>query len=163
MKKWTLKKKIFVFLLAAFIVMQFFQPARNGGEAYGPSDYTHSLTVPADVRDLIEKSCFDCHSNRTNHQWYERIQPFGWWMNSHIAEGKEELNFSEFNTYTDKRKAHKLEETAEMIENGEMPLSSYLWMHSEARMNEEQKKKITDWALNGMKAFGGEEEHEEKE
>src|SRR5688500_5158531 len=123
MKKWSWKKKIFVSLLLIFVLIQFIRPAKNEGKPYGANDYTHSLSVSPEIKNILETSCFDCHSNKTNHRWYENVQPFGWWMNNHISEGKEELNFSEFNTYSDKKKAHKLEETAEMVEEGEMPLN----------------------------------------
>lgn len=85
--------------------------------------------------------------------WYENIQPIGWWTANHVSEGKDELNFSEFNTYENKRKAHKLEEIAEMVEEGEMPLKSYLITHGGAKLNEEQKKQLVDWALTEMRKF----------
>lgn len=83
--------------------------------------------------------------------WYESIQPLGWWIADHIHEGKEELNFSEFASYSTKKQIHKLDEVIEMIEDGEMPLESYTYVHGEAKLNPQQKDKLIDWAKNGMK------------
>lgn len=157
MKKSSWKKKALLILLVALVVIQFIRPAKNTGEVYGPNDYTQTLAVSPEIKSILESSCMDCHSNHTNHMWYENIQPVGWWINRHISEGKEELNFSEFSSYPDKKKAHKLEEIAEMVEEGEMPLKSYLWMHGNAKLSETQKKQVVDWAQTEMKKFGGTE------
>lgn len=74
------------------------------------------------------------------------MQPVGWWLDHHIDEAKRELNFSEFAQYPAKKAGHKMEEVIEMIENKEMPLESYTFIHKDARLTEEQRKAITDWA-----------------
>ena len=107
MKKYFKLKNILLTLLVIFIVIQFIRPDKNIGESFGPNDISQSVEVPENVKNILVTSCFDCHSNKTNHMWYENIQPIGWWIGNHIKEGKSELNFSEFNTYKDKRKAHK--------------------------------------------------------
>ena len=85
--------------------------------------------------------------------WYENIQPLGWWIGKHITDGKKEINFSEFNTYKPKRKAHKFKEIVEMVEEDEMPLPSYLIVHGGARLNDSQKKLLIEWAKNGKEIF----------
>ncbi|MFN6038112.1 MAG: heme-binding domain-containing protein [Bacteroidota bacterium] len=150
MKRKILKPILIILLIGLFII-QFFPTEKNTGVRYGANDYTNAIEVPADVKNLIENACMDCHSNHTNNVWYQNIQPIGWWMNNHVNEGKEELNFSEFNTYKIKRKAHKLEEIAEQIEKGEMPPGYYTIMHSSAKLNENQMKTLINWAENEMK------------
>lgn len=140
------KRKILLVILSIFIVIQFFRPADNNSETKPTNDISASVTVPVDVNTILKASCNDCHSNKTNNMWYQNIQPIGWWLNHHIEEGKDELNFSEFNTYSLKRKAHKFEEIAEMVEDNEMPLNSYLWVHSEAKLSDQQKKLLMNWA-----------------
>lgn len=153
MKKYSLLKKILIVLFVLFILVQFIRPQKNSGDRFGNADFTTVLSVPADLRQMIETSCMDCHSNNTHHLWYEEIQPVGWWINNHIQEGKEELNFSEFAKYSIKRQAHKLEECAEQIESGEMPMNSYLWMHNEARLTQEQKGKLKNWFIMQSQAL----------
>ncbi len=137
-------------MAAALLLLQFVQPARNVGSASGPNDITQAMAVPATVQKTLETSCYDCHSNNTVYPWYTRIQPLGLWMKNHVDEGKEELNFSEFNTYTAKRKLKKLREIAEQVEEGEMPLYSYTIIHKNAVLNEAQKAELIDWAKSSQ-------------
>ncbi|MDP2388285.1 MAG: heme-binding domain-containing protein [Bacteroidota bacterium] len=140
------KKKILLVVFSLFIILQFIRPADNNSEILITNDISSSIKMSPEVSNILKASCYDCHSNKTNNMWYQNIQPIGWWINHHIEEGKDELNFSEFNTYSLKRRAHKLEEIAEMIEGNEMPLSSYTLIHGEAELNADQKKLIVDWA-----------------
>ena len=139
-------KKIALLLLAVLVLLQFVQPGRNQGNAAGLNDITHAVTVPEGILQTLEKSCYDRHSNNTVYPWYASIQPVGLWLKNHVDEGKEELNFSEFNTYTAKRKAHKMEEIAEMLEEDEMPLPTYTFIHKEAILNATQKADMIAWA-----------------
>ena len=120
MSKISIKKTGFV-LLAILILIQFVNTNNNNGEAYGPDDITQSVFVSDGVKAVLEKSCFDCHSNHTGYPWYARIQPLGFWIQHHVNEGKEELNFSEFKAYRYKRKLRKMKEMEEQLNEKEMP------------------------------------------
>lgn len=140
-------RKILIGLLIVLIIAQFVQPPHNSGSPVGTEDITHSVQVPDSVMALLKVACYDCHSNSTRYPWYSRITPVNWWLNHHINEGKRELNFSEFKgTY--RRKMKKMEESAEQTEKHEMPISSYLWTHKDARLSDAQRKLIVDWAKN---------------
>lgn len=141
-------KKVLIGLLVILVIMQFFRPERNISATAGPNDIRVSNPVPANVLSVLKRACFDCHSNNTNYPWYTNIQPVGWWMQHHVDEGKEELNFSEFATYSAKKAAHKLEETAEMVEEKEMPLESYTWIHKNAKLTQDEIKLVADWAMS---------------
>ncbi len=142
------KKKFGLALLALILIIQFFRPDRNAGEVYGPNDISKAIGMPADVKIILEKACNDCHSNNTVYPWYTNIQPLGWWLNHHVNEGKQELNFSEFNTYKTRRKLRKLEDIADEVKEEEMPLSSYTIMHGNAKLTDKEKQTLINWALN---------------
>lgn len=91
--------------------------------------------------------------------WYENIQPIGWWIANHINEGKRELNFSELNSYKDKRKSHEFEEIGEMVGEGEMPMESYTWIHGNAKLNDEQARLLINWAALCQQQYKREENH----
>jgi hypothetical protein len=97
------KRKWLLILIAAFILIQFIQPARNTNGQVVQSDITATFTVPAEVKSILEVACYDCHSNNTRYPWYANIQPGGWWLAKHIKDGKEELNFSDFELYSGRR------------------------------------------------------------
>jgi hypothetical protein len=135
-------KKILIGLLVVVLLMQ---PTKNQSETRAENDISTVYALPAGVHETFEKKCYDCHSNNTQYPWYVHIQPIGWWMASHIKEGKDELNFSEFKTYEPKRAAHTLEEISEEIGGGHMPIESYTWLHPEAKVTADERKAINGW------------------
>jgi hypothetical protein len=136
-------------LLAIFvliIVAQFFRSEKNLGVTGGPNDLTVKYAVPGPVKDLLQRACYDCHSNRTRYPWYSEIQPVGWWLAQHVSEAKNNLNFSEFGAYPAKRMVTRLEQISEDVSEKAMPLPSYTWAHPDARLTAEEIKLLTDWA-----------------
>ncbi len=140
-----MKKKIIIALVVIFVLMQLYRPKRNVSTEIPKTDFIQTLQPPKDIAQMIKTSCYDCHSNNTDYPWYVNVAPVSWFMAHHIDEAKEELNFSEWDTFSSKRKNKKLDEIVEMVDEGEMPLSSYLLMHSEAKLSEEQTKRLIDW------------------
>jgi len=139
-------KKVLLLLLVLFILAQFFRPACNAGAALAATDITHVVPVPDSIMAILRKSCYDCHSNHTDYPWYNNISPVSWWLANHVKSGKRALNFTEFSTYTYRRKAHRLDDIAETVEKHEMPLSSYLWIHTDAELNDAQRQALISWS-----------------
>lgn len=148
----SLLKKILAVLAIIAVAIQFFPPARNvSAAAPGPNDITVMYPTSPEVKAILMESCYDCHSDNTRYPWYTRIQPVGWWMQDHVNEGIEELNFSQFGTYTAKRAEKKLKEIIEETKDGEMPLTSYLITHRDAKLTASQVQLLTDRA-DGIRA-----------
>ena len=148
-------KRTFQILLVAFIVIQFFRPAKNNSEGISSNDISKIYAIPADVQSILKTSCYDCHSNNTVYPWYAEIQPAAWWLADHVKEGKKELNFSEFASYKISRQYRKLEEINKEIKEGEMPLELYLWIHKNSKLRDEQKLILANWVkavMDTMKA-----------
>lgn len=148
-----MKKKIAIGLLVVLILMQFFRPEKNISTGISPNDITTKYKLPPEIAGILQKSCYDCHSNNTVYPWYSHIQPLGWWLADHIKEGKKHLNFSEFATYKAKRADHKMEEIIEQLEGRLMPLGSYTSMHSDAKLNEGQRGLLINWAKGMRKSI----------
>ena len=138
-------KKILLALLLVFIAMQFIRPARNSSNTVQPADMITHFNVPANVAGILKTSCYDCHSNNTRYPWYANVQPMGWFLADHIKDGKEELNFNEFTTYSKRRQLSKLKSIQNSIKDGSMPLSSYTLMHSDAKLSEDRKALLIQW------------------
>ncbi len=139
-------KKILLLLLIVFVIAQFFGPEKNQGEISSIDAFVSETHPPDDVKMILNETCFDCHSNVTRYPWYNNITPVNYWLAHHVDEGKEELNFSKWSSYSIKRKDHKMEEVIEMVEAKEMPLPSYTWTHKEAKLIDTQIKAVKDWA-----------------
>jgi hypothetical protein len=139
-------KKILLVLLAGFIVIQFIHPKKNKAEGAQPNYIGNVYAVPADVKLILEKACNDCHSNNTRYPWYSKVQPVDWWLTNHVEEGKKELNLDEYTHRSLRYQYHKLEEIAELVKEGGMPLDSYTWIHKDARLTESEKSVLINWA-----------------
>ena len=97
----------------------------------------------------------DCHSNNPRYPWYAKVQPVDWWLTHHVNNGKKELNLDEYTNRSLRYQYHKMEEVAEQVKNGNMPLNSYTWMHKGAILSEQEKTTLINWAesiQNEMKA-----------
>lgn len=141
-----LLKKIPLFLLVVLIAMQFYRPEQNLAQGNHTKAFLDKTNPPADVKALLQETCYDCHSSNTNYPWYNNIAPVSYWLADHIKDGKKHLNFSDWENYSAKKAAHKLEEVAEMVTDGSMPLNEYTWTHETAKLSEEQRKAIAAWA-----------------
>jgi len=139
-------KKILLFLLFVLVVIQFIRPSENHSSSLSKNDITLHYPVPDTVLAILKTSCYDCHSNNTHYPWYNRVQPVAWWLNSHVREGKRELNFSEFASYPLVKQAKKLKNTVKQVKGGGMPLDSYLWIHKDAKLEQGQKDTLIQWA-----------------
>jgi hypothetical protein len=148
-------KKILLVVLVLLIIIQFIHPSRNKSQGDQPNNIVHAFNVPTEVKTILDKACMDCHSNNTRYRWYFKIQPVDWWLTHHINEGKQELNLDEYTNKPLRYQYHKMESTVDLIKKGEMPLDSYLWVHKDAMLTEEEKNTLITWAdgiVNEMKA-----------
>lgn len=138
-------KKVLIVLLVVFIFIQFFPIDKTNPTSNEGMDFIKIKNTPEPIANIIRNSCYDCHSNETKYPAYSYIQPAGWLLKSHIDEARLELNFSTFATYDPKRQAHKLEEAADYVEKKVMPLESYLILHPEAKLTDQEREQLATY------------------
>ena len=138
-------KIILLILLIVFVGIQFIPTKRNQSESIPNTDFMVVNNVPQNIYNSLQTSCYDCHSNNTSYPWYNKVQPVAWFLENHIEEGKAELNFSEWENYSERRKKSKLKSIVSQIEDGKMPLSSYTLLHGDAKLSFKQKEEIIKW------------------
>ena len=107
------------------------------------------VEAPPEVMRVIEESCYDCHSNQVRWPWYAYVAPVSWLVVHDVNEGREHLNFSGWGSYDAEERAEKLEEIWEEVEEGEMPLDKYLWIHREARLTDADRDALYAWTRGG--------------
>lgn len=147
---------IFIILILLLIVAQFFQPEKNSGEIDNNDLFSYISDIPDDIGSIIKTSCYDCHSNQTNYPWYSRISPLSWYLNKHIESGKHELNFSEYGDLSLREKLKVLQEVCEVVEEGSMPLKSYLLIHEEAKLTGNDVELLCSWIESESERILGE-------
>ncbi|TYA55989.1 heme-binding domain-containing protein [Formosa maritima] len=139
-------KKILLLLLIVIIIAQFFGPEKNEGDLASVEPFLTETNPPDNIKAILKESCFDCHTNRTRYPWYSNITPVNYWMADHVKHGKKHFDMSNWEGNSVKKKDHKFEELIEMVEEKEMPLPSYTWTHTEAKLSDSQIKDIVEWA-----------------
>lgn len=139
-------KRVAGIVLVVLIISQFFQPKQNVKGYVAIDEFLLETKASDNVKKILAKACFDCHTNKTEYPWYSKITPVNFWMAHHIEEGKEHLNFDAWNSYSLKRKEHKIEEVYEEVEEKHMPLKSYTLTHGDAKLTEEEVNLIVAWA-----------------
>jgi len=133
-------KKVLIALAGLIIAIQFIPVERTNPPV------TQNIDVPENVSTIIRTSCYDCHSNETNWPWYSYVAPVSFFISGDVKEGRKHLNFSEWDKYDEKKKEKKLGGIVDELEDGEMPLKSYQFIHSDTKIDKEKLAVIKAWA-----------------
>lgn len=134
--------------------------------AVEPRPETDLLTagdVPESISSLLKTSCYDCHSVESTYPWYSRVAPTSWLVAKDVREAREELNFSEWTGLPKRKKVKNLENIKDEVGEGHMPMPIYLVIHWDAKLSDEQRKQIVDWANTYQDKIMSEPEPEEEE
>jgi hypothetical protein len=145
-----LAKRILLVSGILFIALQFIRPVHNKSSQVLTTDISKVITIPDTVLTLLKNACYDCHSNNTYYPLYSNIQPMGWLMAYHIKQAKNQLNFSEFGSYSQRRQLSKLDGIANSIKDNIMPLPSYRMMHKNAQLSADEKSLLINWAQQSI-------------
>ncbi len=143
-----MKKTLKIVVLAlfiAFLIAQFIRPDSTNPPTVQAETLESSTQMPDEVKKILARSCADCHTNTTAYPWYSNVTPANFFLAHHIEEGRQTLNFSTWNTYETRRKRRKLDQACEQATSREMPLPSYLWIHSDAKLSDEDIKTLCAW------------------
>lgn len=132
-------------LLAVLILLQFFQPEKNMAPVDPELDMLEVLVLPEPMADLIKNACYDCHSNQTVYPWYSRVSPVSWYLNKHIVKGKTDMNFSEYGLLEKADKIGLFADFCDVVDAGTMPLQSYILIHKNARLTQEERETLCSW------------------
>ncbi len=130
-------------LVALLVLIQFIPAERTNPPV--ESD----LFAPDQVKEILRRACYDCHSHETTWPWYSHVAPVSWWMADHVEHGRRDLNFSRWPLFDFEARQYLLGEIEEEIEEGEMPLRSYRLGHPEARLSDEETGLLLEWARSG--------------
>lgn len=131
--------RVLVAVIALFALIQLVPVDRTNGPVVADA------AAPSPVRGILERACYDCHSNRTVWPGYSRVAPVSWLVAHDVHEGRRELNFSEWNRYDAGGRRKKLEKASEEVSDGEMPPVYYVWMHPGARLSDADKAALKAW------------------
>lgn len=105
------------------------------------------ISCDPQIKLLLHRACYNCHSNETVWPWYSNLAPVSWLVASDVREARQHVNFSDWGDYDSSTRVYKLKGIAEVVQEGEMPLWYYSIMHKEARLDSAQRDRIIGWAV----------------
>jgi len=124
-------------LLSVVILFVAIQLVPYGRPQANPAVVQEPVWNSPDTRTMVVAACYDCHSNETKYPWYSWVAPSSWLVQHDVDGGRRHLNFSEWN-----REQRHAKDAAEQVRTGEMPQTSYTWMHRESRLTPSDREKL---------------------
>jgi hypothetical protein len=134
-----------IVLLVCLVIVQFFGPAKTNPAVDASQTVEAKLQVTPAVSAITDRSCNDCHSNKTRWPWYSSVAPVSWFVIDHVNEGRDNMNFSEWGRYTPSDVDGLLKKMCREVKSGGMPLSSYTPLHPGSKPSAEDVKILCDW------------------
>jgi hypothetical protein len=131
--------------ICGLVIVQFFGPAKTNPVIDPAQSIESKLQVSAPAAAILDRSCNDCHSNKTRWPWYANVAPVSWFVIGHVNEGRENINFSEWGRYTPRDVDALLRQMCREVRAGVMPLGSYTPLHPGAKLSAEDIKTFCEW------------------
>ena len=133
--RWTIGALIVVGIAIQLVPVERTNPPNDG-------------EVPAtpEVRAILRRACYDCHSNETVWRWYSHVAPVSWLVAHDVKEGRAALNFTAWNAIDPGKQTKLIRESWDEVSEGEMPPALYLPMHSDASLTAGDRKLLREWS-----------------
>jgi hypothetical protein len=128
---------------AAFVVIQF---VPYGWWHENPPVVQDTPWPNARSEQVARVSCYDCHSNESKWPVYSYVAPMSWLVHKDVAEGRDELNFSEWPL-----NEKQLDDAVDVVEDDAMPPSQYTLIHRNARLTPAEAQVL----IAALEALGG--------
>ena len=138
--KWS-----FIGLVVLFLAIQFARPARTNPAIDEAQTIFARTQMTPPVAAILNRSCADCHSNKTVWPWYTNVAPVSWFIVNHVNEARPRLNLSEWGKLDRDRQSKKLQQICDEVSDGGMPLSTYTPLHPGSKPTPADVKALCDW------------------
>lgn len=146
-------KFIILATVGVLAVIQLIRPSLTNPPVYPNQEIASILRVDPNVQSIFQRSCNDCHSNRTVWPWYSHVAPVSWLLASDVNDGRRRMNLSEWGAYTAQKSGDLLGQICKEVQKGDMPPLQYLPMHRASRLTQEDRQQICRWTADTKKAL----------
>jgi hypothetical protein len=144
-KIWRVVRWLLLIGAGLFAIAQVVRPAKTNPASEQSLALESHLQVDPRVAQILDRSCSDCHSNKTRWPWYSHVAPVSWFVIDHVNHGRSHLNFSEWGRYDKNEQRDLLGKTCLEVKSGAMPLSSYTPLHPGSELSGEDVTAICIW------------------
>ena len=142
---------LFLLGVVALLLIQLLPSGRSNPPVVPAQTIERTLTVPADVKTILDRSCHNCHSNDTVWPWYAHVAPISWLMVGDVNAAREDMNLSEWGEANADAQRDTLLEVCRQVKKGAMPLSSYRLLHREAALSAADVTTLCAWSEQARK------------
>lgn len=145
MKVLKIFKWLLIVLGVVFLLIQLKRPARTNPSVNEVQTIFTQTQMTPQISNLLDRSCRDCHSNKTVWPWYTNVAPVSWFITDHVNEGRQHLNLSEWTSYDKDRQGRKLRDMCDEVSDGMMPLSTYTPLHPGSKPSADEVRALCAW------------------
>jgi hypothetical protein len=138
--KWML-----IVIVCLFILIQVKRPARTNPAVDESQTIFARTQMTPQVAAIFNRSCVDCHSNKSVWPWYTNVAPISWFIVDHVNTGRKNMNLSEWGKLDSGRQDRKLRQICDEVTDGAMPLSTYTPLHPGSKLSPADVKTLCDW------------------
>ena len=142
------KRLIWLIIILLIVLIQFIPNDKPEVILSNENDLIYNNKLPESAENILRTSCYDCHSNESLYPWYSYIAPVSWLVVRDIKVGREELNFSEWESQSKMDKAKNIDKIIDEVSDEEMPMAIYTLIHTDAKLTAEDRQLLVDWADN---------------
>ncbi|HEX8473320.1 MAG TPA: heme-binding domain-containing protein [Pyrinomonadaceae bacterium] len=129
-----------------FVAIQVMRPEKVNSPVDEARAIEAHLKLTPEVETIFERSCNDCHSQKTDWPWYSNVAPVSWFVVDHVNHGRRHLDFSDWARYDREDADQMLEAICQLTKHGSMPMSSYTLMHRDAKLSIEDVQTLCGWS-----------------
>lgn len=140
-------------LIGGACAIQLARPARTNPPTHPARTLMAVAHAPAEVQDVLERGCRDCHSHDTRWPWYSNVAPVSWFVINDVNQGRRHFNYSDWAQYDRDKVPQLLKDICDQTRKGEMPMTSYLWMHPDSRLSDRDVSLLCDWSDAERRSF----------
>ncbi len=103
------------------------------------------------IEPVVQAKCMQCHGGTPRHPWYYSVPGVKQLIDRDVAVGKEHLDFSRgFPFASHATPPEDIQAMKEVAEENSMPPFLYGLAHANDRLNENDRKRISEWATQSL-------------
>jgi hypothetical protein len=137
---------VLIVLICALVIAQLYRPAKTNPTSDASQSIESHLQVTPQVAAILDRSCYDCHSNKTRWPWYSNVAPVSWLVIDDVNEARQKMNLSEWGRYTNSDVEGLLKRICREVKSGGMPLPIYKPLHPSSKLSDNDVKLLCDWS-----------------
>ena len=102
--------------------------------------------VNVTITRILEKSCQNCHSEKTEWPWYSYVAPVSWLIEKDVHDARSHMNLSRWGEYSPAKRQELLTRLAAAVRSRQMPPARYTLMHPGEKPSGTELEQIYQWA-----------------